>query len=115
MVRIISFEGNIGSGKSTFIKNFQNYYENNITIFNEKICFLQEPVDVWNTITDLDYIHACSSECYPLRALYSYVYYIIDLCIAILSSFRRIMFLCNYLSFHMFHVFLTSITLGVSS
>ena len=54
MVRIISFEGNIGSGKSTFIKNFQNYYENNITSFNEKICFLQEPVEVWNTITDLE-------------------------------------------------------------
>ena len=54
MVRIISFDGNIGSGKSTFITNFKNYYENNITTFNEKICFLQEPVDLWNTITDLE-------------------------------------------------------------
>ena len=52
MTRLISFEGNIGSGKSTFIKNLKAYYENKNNCKNKKVCFLPEPVDVWNTIVD---------------------------------------------------------------
>ena len=53
---IISIEGNIGSGKSTIMKflseNLNSYLlSNNIDL---KICYLQEPVDIWNTITDND-------------------------------------------------------------
>lgn len=44
---ILSIEGNIGSGKSTLVKNLENYHKK-----NSKICFLQEPVDIWNTIVD---------------------------------------------------------------
>jgi deoxyguanosine kinase len=54
MKRIISIDGNIGSGKSSIIKYFKKYYEDNSSDFNQKICFLQEPVDIWNTITDLE-------------------------------------------------------------
>ena len=46
---IISIEGNIGSGKSTLVDNLKQLYHN-----SNDIHFLQEPVDVWNTITDND-------------------------------------------------------------
>ena len=46
---ILSIEGNIGSGKSTFVK-----YLKNSSIWDNvgKVCFLDEPVDEWNEITD---------------------------------------------------------------
>ena len=47
-MKIISIEGNIGSGKSTFVEQLKQ------NIKNENICFLEEPVDVWNTIVDKD-------------------------------------------------------------
>ena len=52
---IISIEGNIGSGKSTLLKHLKEFYnpENkskNCT--NLSICFLDEPVELWNTIKD---------------------------------------------------------------
>ena len=43
--KIISIEGNIGSGKSTLVEELRKKFGN-----NEKVCFLQEPVDIWNTI-----------------------------------------------------------------
>tara|TARA_B100001250_G_C19705248_1_gene746635 strand:- start:309 stop:1016 length:708 start_codon:yes stop_codon:yes gene_type:complete len=47
---IISIEGNIGSGKSTLVTEL---YKNKSSINKqEKICFLQEPVDIWNSIKD---------------------------------------------------------------
>ena len=48
MSRIISIEGNIGSGKSTLVRNLQNHLNNK----KADVIFLQEPVDVWNTIKD---------------------------------------------------------------
>ena len=42
-----TIQGNIGGGKSTLVKHLQDIYGN-----NKKICFLQEPVSVWETITD---------------------------------------------------------------
>jgi len=49
MTFIVSVEGNIGSGKSTFLKHLKKYSQN-----NEKynIVFVQEPVDEWNNIRD---------------------------------------------------------------
>ena len=51
---IISFDGNIGSGKSTIVKYFEEKFEKfckerNI---NYKICFLPEPVSIWESIKD---------------------------------------------------------------
>jgi len=51
MSRIISIEGNIGSGKSTLVNDLQKYFKNK-GITNDKVVFLQEPVDIWNTIRD---------------------------------------------------------------
>ena len=39
---IVSIEGNIGSGKSTLMKNLKEYYKN-----NNQVLFLKEPVDEW--------------------------------------------------------------------
>ena len=47
MTVIISIEGNIGSGKSTLVLELEKYFKD-----NNKIGFLQEPVDIWNTIKD---------------------------------------------------------------
>ena len=47
---IISIEGNIGTGKSTFIDKLQDYFQR---INNDlKIGFIPEPVNIWNSVTD---------------------------------------------------------------
>lgn len=46
MRKLISIEGNIGSGKSTLIELLKNENE------NEKMIYLPEPVDTWNEIKD---------------------------------------------------------------
>tara|TARA_Y100000992_G_scaffold301892_2_gene274040 strand:- start:10 stop:717 length:708 start_codon:yes stop_codon:yes gene_type:complete len=52
---IISFDGNIGSGKSTIIhymeQNFAKFC--NLKTYNYKICFLDEPVNQWESIVDI--------------------------------------------------------------
>ena len=45
--RIISIEGNIGSGKSRFLSFLKAKYKD-----NKDILFLNEPVDDWETIKD---------------------------------------------------------------
>jgi deoxyadenosine/deoxycytidine kinase len=46
-VQIISIEGNIGTGKSTLLGELRKKYAS-----DDEICFLDEPVHVWNTIKD---------------------------------------------------------------
>jgi len=46
-VRIISIDGNIGSGKSTLVADLKERLG-----YDKNICFLQEPIDLWNTIRD---------------------------------------------------------------
>ena len=48
-VKIISVDGNIGSGKSTFIQDLKTYFKD-----REDICFLDEPIDKWKQIIDND-------------------------------------------------------------
>lgn len=45
--RIISIDGNIGSGKSTLYNFLKDKYKN-----NKEIGFVEEPVDTWNNIVD---------------------------------------------------------------
>lgn len=47
MTKIITVDGNIGSGKSTLIQVMKNYYKD-----NKKIGFVDEPVDLWSLIKD---------------------------------------------------------------
>lgn len=54
---ILSVEGNIGSGKSTFLRELQKYLSINDIVSKDdgkplKFCFLQEPVTIWQTIVD---------------------------------------------------------------
>ena len=54
---IISIEGNIGSGKSTFVKHLQKYTDTTVHLPHHAetynaITFIQEPVDEWNSIKD---------------------------------------------------------------
>tara|TARA_B100000123_G_scaffold134123_2_gene98940 strand:+ start:3318 stop:4088 length:771 start_codon:yes stop_codon:yes gene_type:complete len=46
-VKIISIEGNIGSGKSTVVHNLEQKLKN-----NQDYVFLREPVDIWQSIKD---------------------------------------------------------------
>ena len=43
-MKIISIEGNIGSGKSTFVNELKDNIEN--------VLFIDEPVDQWEEIKD---------------------------------------------------------------
>lgn len=47
MPRLISIEGNIGAGKSTFVRKLQEQFKHDPTII-----FLQEPVDIWESVKD---------------------------------------------------------------
>jgi deoxyadenosine/deoxycytidine kinase len=47
MTVIISLEGNIGSGKSTLLSKLRQRYAS-----DPSICFLDEPIHIWNTIKD---------------------------------------------------------------
>lgn len=44
---IISIEGNIGSGKSTILEKLEGFMRD-----NNRIVFLKEPVDIWESIKD---------------------------------------------------------------
>lgn len=48
-LKIISIEGNIGSGKSTLVEGLRQKY-----MSQGNICFLQEPVDEWACVRDGD-------------------------------------------------------------
>ena len=56
---IVSVEGNIGSGKSTFVENLRKRYSGK-SLINEvygvemNFVFVQEPVDSWMQIKDKD-------------------------------------------------------------
>jgi len=51
---IISFDGNIGSGKSCIIRYLKKNFEKfcNTKNHDYKICFLEEPVNIWESIVD---------------------------------------------------------------
>ena len=44
---VYSIEGNIGTGKSTFLEKLKQHYKD-----DDSICFLGEPTQVWDTIKD---------------------------------------------------------------
>jgi len=46
-VTLVSFDGDIGSGKSTMMKKAEEYYANNVNVI-----FAEEPVRKWNLIKD---------------------------------------------------------------
>ena len=75
---IISFYGNIGSGKSTTCYEYEQYLKSkmntndpifpNITSFEEEVCFVDEPVDLWNQICDKDGVNILTNLYKDIRA-----------------------------------------------
>lgn len=79
---IISFDGNIGSGKSTTCEEYEEYLKNgikkslgedspffpNITSFEEEICFLDEPVALWNQVCDENGVNILTNLYKDIRA-----------------------------------------------
>lgn len=53
---IISFDGNIGSGKSTIVHYLENNFPEFCNIKNKKykLCFLDEPVNQWESVVDIN-------------------------------------------------------------
>jgi deoxyadenosine/deoxycytidine kinase len=70
MSKIISVEGNIGSGKSTIVDVLKKYFENNSS---NNIIFLQEPVDEWSEIKDKNG-QTILSKFYENQKKYSFVF-----------------------------------------
>ena len=46
-VILVSFDGNIGSGKSTMMKKAHEFYRG-----NKNVIFAEEPIGKWNQIKD---------------------------------------------------------------
>lgn len=65
---IISIEGNIGSGKTTFLENLKHAFANNKNVY-----FLREPVDEWENIKDKDGI-TMIQKFYADQAKYSFAF-----------------------------------------
>jgi len=78
---IISFDGNIGSGKSTTCEEYEEYLRNgmnqrdetaalfpNITSFEEEVCFLDEPVALWNQVCDENGVNILTNLYKNIRA-----------------------------------------------
>jgi deoxyadenosine/deoxycytidine kinase len=80
---IISFDGNIGSGKSTTCYEYEHYLKNGmkhtedglsklifptITSFDDEVCFVDEPVALWNTICDKDGVNILTNLYKDIRA-----------------------------------------------
>ena len=68
MSKIISVEGNIGSGKSTIVDILKKSFQN-----NSNIIFLQEPVDEWAEIKDKNG-QTILSKFYENQEKYSFVF-----------------------------------------
>lgn len=84
---IISFDGNIGSGKSTTCYEYEKYLKHRmtddaadaadaanaavfptITSFKEEVCFLDEPVALWNQVCDKDGVNILTNLYKDTRA-----------------------------------------------
>jgi len=46
-MKIVTIEGNIGSGKSTFVQTLKDELQ------HDRVCFLQEPVEIWESVKDI--------------------------------------------------------------
>jgi deoxyadenosine/deoxycytidine kinase len=83
---IVSFDGNIGSGKSTTCYEYEQYLKNGmksaadaadavdepifptIVSFEEEVCFVDEPVALWNQICDKDGVNILTNLYKDIRA-----------------------------------------------
>ena len=78
---IISFDGNIGSGKSTTCEEYEQYLRNGMGVGGgndsdgtsffpniDEVCFLDEPVALWNQVCDKDGVNILTNLYKDIRA-----------------------------------------------
>ena len=81
MTVIVSFDGNIGSGKSTTCYEYEQYLKTHIskdgvenrvfptiTSFVDEVCFLDEPVELWNKVCDKNGVNILTNLYKDIRA-----------------------------------------------
>lgn len=85
---VIAIEGNIGIGKSTFLRQFEQTVE--IWGLQEQICCMQEPVDLWSKIQDPDTNETILSKFYKDVPKYAFAFQIMAYT-SRLEGFRRLM------------------------
>jgi len=70
---IISIEGNIGTGKSTFLENLESAVDKYDSKYSKFILFLKEPVDIWESIKDEEG-HTILEKFYKNKKRYSFTF-----------------------------------------
>lgn len=80
---IVSFDGNIGSGKSTTCYEYEQYLKTHmsktddsgdntifpsIMSFEQEVCFLDEPVELWDQVCDKDGVNILTNLYKDIRA-----------------------------------------------
>ncbi len=70
---IISIEGNIGTGKSTFLENLENNIKRTCPHIGNSILFLKEPVDIWECIKD-ENGHTILEKFYKNKSRYAFTF-----------------------------------------
>lgn len=70
---IISFDGNIGSGKSTTCEEYEQYLKNGMNRHRlfaniDEVCFLDEPVALWNQVCDENGVNILTNLYKNIRA-----------------------------------------------
>jgi deoxyadenosine/deoxycytidine kinase len=75
---IISFDGNIGSGKSTTCEEYEQYLRNGMGVGGndgtsffpniDEVCFLDEPVALWNQVCDENGVNILTNLYKDIRA-----------------------------------------------
>jgi deoxyadenosine/deoxycytidine kinase len=82
-IQIISVEGNIGTGKSTFLKKLKARLSS-----NQRFCFLEEPIDIWTSITDENGVNIIEKY-YQNQTKYAFAFQMMAL-ISRLTSLKEI-------------------------
>lgn len=83
--KIVSIEGNIGAGKSTLLEHIRRKANEHST----NIVFMQEPVDLWETIKDSASGETILSKFYKDPATYSFPFQVMAYT-SRLAAFQRI-------------------------
>lgn len=84
---IISIEGNIGTGKSTFLENLESNINKSNPEMGNQILFLKEPVDIWESIKD-EQGHTILEKFYKDQRRYAFTFQVMAY-ISRLSMLKR--------------------------
>jgi len=86
----LSLEGNIGAGKSTFLRKIEGYLLRNPDETRGRITLLREPVDKWNTIRDKETDQSLLEKYYEDAERYSFPFQMTSI-ITRIADIRRVL------------------------